>query len=112
MAATTVHSTTYKWVRELPIPCKYVQERGAPKDLGLDFGLASATIEVFVAGERFPKPHRTSLVQECGIGVVPGARTVPNAHVFSSTYKLERLDLIKELNLMLALSQGRWHVFF
>ena len=79
MAATTVHSTTYKWVRELPIPCKYVQERGAQKDLGLDFGLASATIEVFVAGERFPKPHRTSLVQECGIGVVPGARAVPNA---------------------------------
>src|SRR5882724_11540140 len=32
----------------------------------------------------------------------------PTPHVFSSTYKLERLDLIKELNLMLALSQGRW----
>jgi len=91
MAATTVHSTTYKWVRELPIPCKYVQERGAPKDLGLDFGLASATIEVFVwklqsiiygsiAKESAPlKPHRTSLVQECGVGVVPGARAVPNA---------------------------------
>src|SRR5258708_2993435 len=35
----------------------------------------------------------------------------PTPHVFSSTYKLERLDLIKELNLMLTLSQGRWARF-
>ena len=48
MAATTVHSTTYKWVRELPIPCKYVQERGGTTDLGLGFGLACAIIEMFV----------------------------------------------------------------
>jgi hypothetical protein len=40
-AGTNALSTTYTWVRELPITLNYVQERHSQPILGLEFGSAS-----------------------------------------------------------------------